>query len=93
VNPLGLSSEGNGPYSWGTGVKMAIAHLFERYAVYDERPAFVGELSERQNVDAWTHDVELQAPECVGDARTARNDCSRTDSTPHQHHTEPAVPP
>jgi len=24
VNPLGLSSEGNGPYTWGTGVKMAI---------------------------------------------------------------------
>jgi len=24
VNPLGLSSEGNGPSTWGTGVKMAI---------------------------------------------------------------------
>jgi len=24
MNPLGLSSEGNGPSTWGTGVKMAI---------------------------------------------------------------------
>jgi len=24
MNPLGLSSEGNGPFTWGTGVKMAI---------------------------------------------------------------------
>ena len=27
MNPLGLSSEGNSPSTWGTGVKMAIHRL------------------------------------------------------------------
>ena len=31
MNPLGLSSEGNDPYSWGTGVKMAIHTWWRKY--------------------------------------------------------------
>jgi len=38
VNPLGLSSVGNDPSTWGTGVKRAIHNMFNRGSSYFHVP-------------------------------------------------------